>query len=108
MSWKRSSLADTGFFYDEDLRNEVMDPFPPHVKSLEQAMLDFTCQELDLPTKKDLNIQREAERLANGGFSEDRWVDFFRAFFFSPLLQQASVSGEKSRMSVQFYLRAPY
>ncbi|SCO86238.1 uncharacterized protein FRV6_10365 [Fusarium oxysporum] len=78
MSWKRSSLAETGFFYDEDLlnedrKNEDRKQFPPHVKSLEQAMLDFTCQELDLPTRKDLNIEREAERLANGGFSEDRW-----------------------------------
>ncbi|KAF9773210.1 hypothetical protein IL306_009021 [Fusarium sp. DS 682] len=105
MSWNRPSLADTGFFYDENLRNEVRYPFPPHVKSLEQAMLDFTCQELDLPTKKDLNIQREANRLANGGFSEDRWVDFFRDFFFSPLLRHASVSGGRSRISsrCQYY-----
>ncbi|EXK33501.1 hypothetical protein FOMG_10775 [Fusarium oxysporum f. sp. melonis 26406] len=110
MSWKRSSLADTGFFYDEDLydedlrnedrKNEDRTQFPPHVESLEQAMLDFTCQELDLPTRKDLNIQREAQRLANGGFSEDRWVDFFRTFFFNPLLQHASVSGGRSRIIV--------
>ncbi|KAF4415995.1 hypothetical protein FACUT_12948 [Fusarium acutatum] len=115
MSWKRSSLAETGFFYDEDLLSEVRKgkdrkdedrkQFPPHVQRLEQAMLDFTCQELDLPTRKDLNIQREAERLANGGFSEDRWVDFFRTFFFNPVLQHASVSGGRSRISsrCQYY-----
>ncbi|KAI7759957.1 hypothetical protein LZL87_010379 [Fusarium oxysporum] len=97
MSWKRSSLAEFGFFYDEDLLKD-RSKFPPHARSLEQAMLDFTCQELDLPTRKDLNIQREAERLANGGFSEDRWVDFFRTFFFNPLLQHASVSGGRSRI----------
>ncbi|KAI7763369.1 hypothetical protein LZL87_010434 [Fusarium oxysporum] len=105
MSWNRPTLADTGFFYDENLRNEDRYPFPPHVKSMEQAMLDFACQEVDLSTKKELNIQREAERLANGGFSEDRWVDFFRNFFFSPLLQHASVSGGRSRISsrCQYY-----
>ncbi|KAF5650747.1 hypothetical protein F52700_289 [Fusarium sp. NRRL 52700] len=104
MSWKRSSLAETGFFYDEDLlsedrKSEDKKQFPPHVRRLEQAMLDFTCQELDLPTRKDLSIQREAERLANGGFSEDRWVDLFRTYFLNPLLQHASVSGRRSRMS---------
>ncbi|KAF4946031.1 hypothetical protein FGADI_11535 [Fusarium gaditjirri] len=105
MSWKRTSLAETGFFYDEDLKQEDIARFPAHVKSLEQAMLDFTCQELDPPTGKDLHIQREAERLANGGFSEARWVDFFRTFFFNPLLKQASVSGGRSRMSsrCQYY-----
>ncbi|RKK27472.1 hypothetical protein BFJ68_g16462 [Fusarium oxysporum] len=99
MSWKRSSLADTGFFYDEDVQDADKDRFPPHVKSLEQAMLDFTCQELDLLTKKDLNIQCEAEKLANGGFLEDRWVDFFRKFFFNPLLRYASMSGGRSRIN---------
>ncbi|KAF5256108.1 hypothetical protein FOXYS1_13432 [Fusarium oxysporum] len=99
MSWKRSALANTGFFYDEDVQDAGKDGFPPHVKSLEQAMLDFTCQELNLPTKKDLNIQCEAEKLANGGFSEDRWVDFFRKFFFSPLLRYASMSGGRSRIN---------
>ncbi|KAF5703414.1 hypothetical protein FMUND_12996 [Fusarium mundagurra] len=103
MSWKRSSLAKTGFFYDEDQlseerRNEDKKQFPPHVRRLELAMLDFTCQELDLPGRKELNIQREAERLANGGFSEDRWVDLFRTHFFNPLLQHASVSGRSSRI----------
>ncbi|KAH7478258.1 hypothetical protein FOMA001_g9138 [Fusarium oxysporum f. sp. matthiolae] len=104
MSWKRSSLVEFGFFYDEDLLKD-RNKLPPHARSLEQAMLDFTCQELDLPTRKDLNIQREAERLANGGFSEDRWVDFFRTFFFNPLLQHASVSAGRSRMSsrCQYY-----
>ncbi|PNP79787.1 hypothetical protein FNYG_06880 [Fusarium nygamai] len=99
MSWKRSSLANTGFFYDEVVQDADKDRFPPHVKSLEQAMLDFTCQELDLHTSKDLNIQYEAEKLANGGFAEDRWVDFFRKFFFNPLLRHASMSGGRSRMS---------
>ncbi|KAF5558508.1 hypothetical protein FNAPI_5033 [Fusarium napiforme] len=113
MSWKRSSLAETGFFYDEDLlsedrkkegrREDDIKQFPPHVRRLEQAMLDFACGEPDLLTKKDLNIQREAERLANGGFSEDRWVDLFRTYFFNPLLQHASVSGRRSRMSSRSY-----
>ncbi|KAH7227378.1 hypothetical protein BKA60DRAFT_506402 [Fusarium oxysporum] len=103
MSWKRSSLADTGFFYDEDLRNQDMDPLPPHVKSLEQAMLDFTCQNFDPTTKTDLNIQNEAKRLANGGFSEDRWDDFFRAFFLDPLMKRASISGRRPRMSTETY-----
>ncbi|KAF5651441.1 hypothetical protein F25303_4093 [Fusarium sp. NRRL 25303] len=110
MSWKRSSLAELGFFYDEDLLSEDQKDkgrkeFPPHVRRLELAMLDFTCQELDMPTRKDLKIQLEAERLTNGGFSEDRWVDFFRTFFFNPLLQHASVSGGKSRISsrCQYY-----
>ncbi|CVL07963.1 uncharacterized protein FMAN_09693 [Fusarium mangiferae] len=110
MSWKRSSLAEIGFFYDEDLLSEDQKDkgrkeFPPHVRKLELAMLDFTCQELDMPTRKDLKIQLEAERLANGGFSEDRWVDFFRTFFFNPLLQHASASGGKSRISsrCQYY-----
>lgn len=103
-------MAETGFFYDEDLlsedrkgedrTDEDKKQFPPHVLRLEQAMLDFTCQELDLPSGKDLNIQHEAQRLAKGGFSEDRWVDFFRKFFFNPLLQHASVSRGRSRMSV--------
>ncbi|KAJ0129632.1 Uncharacterized protein HZ326_27277 [Fusarium oxysporum f. sp. albedinis] len=88
-----------------DQRVDYVELFGSLARSLEQAMLDFTCQELDLPTRKDLNIQREAERLANGGFSEDRWVDFFRTFFFNPLLQHASVSGGRSRMSsrCQYY-----
>ncbi|KAI1017792.1 hypothetical protein LB504_003824 [Fusarium proliferatum] len=110
MSWKRSSLAEIGFFYDEDLLSEDQKDkgrkeFPPHIRRLELAMLDFTCQELDMPTRKDLKIQLEAERLANGGFSEDRWVDFFRTFFFNPLLQHASVSEGKSRISsrCQYY-----
>ncbi|KAF5690609.1 hypothetical protein FDENT_3773 [Fusarium denticulatum] len=113
MSWKRSSLVETGFFYDEDLlsderRNENREDkdkrqFPPHVRRLELAMLDFTCQEPDLPTKKDLNIQREAQRLVNGGFSEDRWVDLFRTYFFNPLLQHASVSGRRSRICLYYY-----
>lgn len=105
LSWKRSSLAEIGFFYDEDLLSEEQKDkgrkeFPPHVRRLEQAMLDFTCQELDMPSRKDLKVRLEAERLASGGFSEDRWVDFFRTFFFNPLLQHASVSGGRSRMSV--------
>ncbi|CVK92134.1 hypothetical protein FPRO06_08884 [Fusarium proliferatum] len=110
LSWKRSSLAEIGFFYDEDLLSEEQKDkgrkeFPPHVRRLEQAMLDFTCQELDMPSRKDLKVRLEAERLASGGFSEDRWVDFFRTFFFNPLLQHASVSGGRSRISsrCQYY-----
>nr|RBQ93888.1 hypothetical protein FVER53263_21161 [Fusarium verticillioides] len=105
MSWKRSSLADTGFFYDEDLTNEDRDRLPAHVKSLEQAMLDFTCQKLDSPTTRDLNIQCEAERLIKGGFSEDSWVEFYRKFLFNSLLKYASVSRGGSRISsrCQYY-----
>ncbi|KAF5548644.1 hypothetical protein FMEXI_4647 [Fusarium mexicanum] len=99
MSWKRSSLANIGFFYDEDVQDADKDQLPPHAKSLEQAMLDFACQELDLLTNKDLNIKCEAKKLANGGFSEDHWVRFFQKFFFNPLLRHASVSGGKSRIS---------
>ncbi|KAF4483506.1 hypothetical protein FAGAP_11740 [Fusarium agapanthi] len=105
MSWKRSSLAHTGFVYDEDIRDQSRYPFPPHVKSLEQAMLDFTCQDFDPTTEKDLSIQNEAKMLAKGGFKEDRWDEFYRAYFFNPLMEHASITGKRPRISsrCQYY-----
>ncbi|KAI1042501.1 hypothetical protein LB505_010892 [Fusarium chuoi] len=105
MSWKRSSLADTGFFYDEDLRDQRIAPFPTHVKSLEQSMLDFTCQDFEPTTKEDLTIQNEAKRLAKGGFKEDRWDDFYRDHFLDPLMARASITGKRPRISsrCQYY-----
>lgn len=93
-------MADTGFFYDEDLRDQRIAPFPTHVKSLEQSMLDFTCQDFEPTTKEDLTIQNEAKRLVKGGFKEDRWDDFYRDYFLDPLMARASITGKRPRMSV--------
>ncbi|KAF4338041.1 hypothetical protein FBEOM_8046 [Fusarium beomiforme] len=95
----RTTHAEAGFFYDEDVRNKERDSFPPHVESLEQAMLDYKCKEFDLPTKQHVsNIQREAKILAEGEFEERLWEKFFLQFFFIPLERRASVSEQTSRL----------
>lgn len=97
MAGRRSALADTGFFYDEDLR---VKSFPPHVETLKQSMLDFACHNFDSPPKRVINIRNEANRLANGGFKEDHWESFFKEHFFNTILRRETPGAEASRGSV--------
>ncbi|KAM0347334.1 hypothetical protein ACHAPU_004853 [Fusarium lateritium] len=97
MSWKRSVLFSTGFFYDEYIRDTKKNPFPSHVESLRQSMLDFTCQDSYPIPQEDINIQKEAVRLKNGEYSEVHFEYFFEKFFFGPLRQQVEISDKRDR-----------
>ncbi|KIL89208.1 hypothetical protein FAVG1_07602 [Fusarium avenaceum] len=93
MAGRRSALADTGFFYDEEPR---VKSFPSHVEILQQSMLDFGCHEFDSPPKRVINIRNEANRLADGGFKEDHWESFFKEHFFNIILRREMPGAEAS------------
>ncbi|VTT61433.1 unnamed protein product [Fusarium fujikuroi] len=79
MSWDRDDLDKKGFFFDDSIRITIpWAPFPPHVETLRQSMLDFTCQDFDVTSEEDAATQHEAKRYSEGGYSESDWEDFFR------------------------------
>ncbi|KAG5659168.1 hypothetical protein KAF25_000370, partial [Fusarium avenaceum] len=96
-TWKRTELSQRGFFYEEDLRNMETQPLPPHVETLRQSMLDFACQDQDPPSGECLQTQHLASIYSDGGYPEDRWEDFFRDTFFTPLVKDISTSQGISR-----------
>ncbi|WZH42278.1 uncharacterized protein QYS62_003269 [Fusarium acuminatum] len=96
-TWKRTELSQRGFFYEEDLRNIETQPLPPHVETLRQSMLDFACQDQGPPSEEGSQTQHLASIYSKGGYSEDRWEDFFRDTFFTVLLKDISTSEGVSR-----------
>ncbi|KAF4986185.1 hypothetical protein FGRMN_10951 [Fusarium graminum] len=76
-------------------------PLPRHVEVLQQSMLDFSFEDLefDLNFNQDDAAREKAERLARGGYSEERWKVFFRENLFNQIEQSASISKGSRRVS---------
>lgn len=99
MSWKRSTLASTGFFYDENSENR--DGLPCHVESLRQSMLNFKCREFDPVPEEVLQIQQEALQLVNDEKNEVHFEYFFQRCFFDPLRRHGKDSVKDLSKSVK-------
>ncbi|KLP19063.1 uncharacterized protein LW94_1085 [Fusarium fujikuroi] len=82
MSWDRDDLDKKGFFFDDSIRITIpWAPFPPHVETLRQSMLDFTCQDFDVTSEEDAATQHEAKRYSEGSPKDSRRVSRYKYYY---------------------------